>query len=116
MPFDCSTYDVVSPVSQMLREGREQVQRGWCQRIMRQRGSVCMIGSLNIIDFEVFATTEKLMLEAIDDLGYSYSTVAAFNDDFCRTKEQVLEVYDRAIELSMPVTQRYRVYREAIAA
>ena len=100
MPFDCSTYDVVSPVSQMLREGREQVQRGWCQRIMRQRGSVCMIGSL----------------EAIDDLGYSYSTVAAFNDDFCRTKEQVLEVYDRAIELSMPVTQRYRVYREAIAA
>ncbi len=83
---------------------------------MRQRVSVCMIGSLTITDYEVFAIAEKLILEAIHELGYAYSSVVAFNDDPCRTKEQVLEVYDTAIALSMQMTQRYWQDSELLAA
>ena len=90
---------------------------------MRQRGSVCMIGSLTITDYQVFTIAEKLILEAIHESGYAYPSVVAFNDDSCRTKEQVLEVYDTAIALSMPaitlsmpMTQHHWRYPELIAA
>ena len=105
MPFDGTDYQILSPVTHMLIDGRQRVQNGWSQRIMRQRGSVCMIGSLTITDYEVFAIAEKLILEAIRELGYAYSSVVAFNDDLGRTKEQVLEVYDIAIASSMPMTR-----------
>ena len=116
MPFDGTYYEKVSPVTQMLLEGKQQVQRGWCQQVMRRRGSACMIGSLTICDFDVFVEAEKLLLEAIGGFGHSYRSVAEFNDDVTRTKEQVLEVYDRAIELSKPIITRSRLYREPVAA
>jgi len=118
MPFDGANYQILSPVTHMLIDGRQRVQNGWSQRAMRQRGSVCMIGSLTITDYEVFAIAEKLMLEAIHELRYTYSSVVAFNDDLRRTKEQVLEVYDIAIALSMPSTrtQHHWQYRELLAA
>jgi len=100
MPFDGANYEVTSPVTQMLVEGKDRVQSGWCQQTMRQRGSVCMIGSLMISDFDAFVQAESLLLRAMNLLGYSQRTVRDFNDDMSRTKGQVLEVYDRAIELS----------------
>ena len=57
---------------------------------------------------ELFTKAEKLMREAILNLGYSYRSVADFNDALYRTKEQVLEVYDMAIELSVTATQPRR--------
>jgi len=100
MPFDGANYEVTSPVTQMLVEGKDRVQKGWCQQTMRQRGSVCMTGSLMISDFDAFVQAESLLLRAMKLLGYSQRTVRDFNDDMSRTKGQVLEVYDRAIELS----------------
>jgi hypothetical protein len=104
MPFDGSHSQTVFPVTQMLIEGKRQVTSGWCQGAMRQRGSACMIGSLTVSDFELFSNAEALLLEAIRKLGYPHSSVAGFNDDLHRTKQQVLEVYDRAIADSLPVT------------
>jgi len=100
MPFDGANYEVISPITQMLIEGKDRVQSGWCQQTMRQRGSVCMIGSLMISDFDVFVQAETLLQNAISQLGYSQRTVRDFNDDRSRTQVQVLEVYDKAIELS----------------
>jgi hypothetical protein len=116
MPFDGTDYQVLSPVTHMLMDGRQRVQNGWSQRVMRQRGSVCMIGSLTITDYEVYAVAERLILEAIHGLGYAYLSVVAFNDDLRRTKKEVLEVYDTAITLSMPMTQRYLQDSELLAA
>jgi len=118
MPFDGTDYQVLSPVTHMLMDGRQRVQNGWSQRVMRQRGSVCMIGSLTITDYEVYAVAEGLILEAIHGLGYAYLSVVAFNDDLRRTKKEVLEVYDTAITLSMPTTKthHYWQYPELIAA
>jgi hypothetical protein len=100
MPFDGTTYEIASPVTHMLAEGKDRVQRGWCQQTMRQRGSVCIIGSLKVLDFESFVQAENLLLDAVNLLGYPQRTVRDFNDDISRTKEQVLAVYDKAIELS----------------
>jgi hypothetical protein len=101
MPFDGSKYVTASPVTRMLMEARQQVEQGWCQHSMRQRGSVCMIGALDINDYTQFIDAETLLLEAIRSLGHSHSSVAAFNDDLGRTKTQVLTAYDRAIDNSM---------------
>jgi hypothetical protein len=100
MPFDGSTYVSASPVTRMLVESKRQVEQGWCQHAMRQRGSVCMIGSFTIEDYALFTEAEGLLLQAIGSLGYRHCTVAQFNDDPQRTRQQVLEVYDRAIERS----------------
>ena len=111
MPFDGTDYQVLSPVTHMLMDGRQRVQNGWSQRVMRQRGSVCMIGSLTITDYEVYAVAEGLILEAIHGLGYAYLSVVAFNDDLRRTKKEVLEVYDTAIALSMPTTRTHHYWQ-----
>ena len=103
MPFDGSKYVTASPVTQMLMEARQQVEQGWCQHSMRQRGSVCMIGALDIDDYSQFINAEAMLLQAIRSLGHSHASVAAFNDDLGRTKNQVLKVYERAIERSMTV-------------
>ena len=100
MPFDGANYEVISPITQMLIEGKDQVQSGWCQQTMRQRGSVCMIGSLKISDFDAFERAETFLMNAINLSGYAYRSVRDFNDDRSRTKGQVLDVYDKAIELS----------------
>ena len=100
MPFDGTSFETVSPVTQMLIDGRETVQLGWCQQNMRQRGSVCMIGSLTVADFDTFTQAEGLVLRAIQSLGYAHRSVPKFNDDVNRTKEEVLTVFDTAIELS----------------
>ena len=101
MPFDGVKYVTASPVTQMLMEAKQQVERGWCQHFMRQRGSVCMIGSLTINDYSQYLDAEALLREAIRGLGYAHSSVASFNDDRGRSKDEVLKVYDLAIEKSM---------------
>jgi len=79
MPFDGTTYEITSPVTHMLAEGKDRVQRGWCQQTMRQRGSVCIIGSLKVLDFESFVQAENLLLDAVNLLGYPQRTVRDFN-------------------------------------
>ena len=101
MPFDGSTYTLASPVTRMLVDSKRQVEQGWCQHATRQRGAVCMIGSFTIEDHAVFTRAEGLLMQAIGSLGYPHSTVVQFNDDALRTKQQVLDVYDRAIGQSM---------------
>jgi hypothetical protein len=100
MPFDGSDYVSTTSVTRMLMEGRQKVEQGWCQHATRRRGAVCMIGSFTIEDYSSFTKAEALLLKAMGSLGYPHSSVAQFNDDFHRTKEQVLDVYDLAIERS----------------
>lgn len=103
MPFDGSKYPTTSPITDMLVEARHRLDQGWCQLSMRQRGSVCMIGSLAIHEYDRFVDAERLLLDAIRDLGYPQSSVAAFNDAPSRTKRDVLDVFDRAIRRSITV-------------
>jgi hypothetical protein len=110
MPFDGQNYETVPPVTQMMMLGRQKLEGGWCQHMLRRNGYVCMVGSLTLTDLKMDAVAQKFMYEAIREYGYSHSTIEEFNDDKNRTKEQVLEVYDRAIELSM--LGRPRLFRK----
>jgi hypothetical protein len=101
MPFDGSDYPSTSSVTRMLMEGRRKLEQGWCQHATRRRDSVCMIGSFTIEDYSSFTKAEGLLLKAMGSLGYPHTSVAQFNDDCQRTKHQVLEVYDLAIDRSM---------------
>jgi hypothetical protein len=101
MPFDGSNYVSSNSVTRLLVEGRQKLEQGWCQQAMRQRGAVCMIGSFTIEDYALFREAEGLLLKAITSLGFPHSSVAQFNDDAERTKHQVINVYDLAIERSM---------------
>jgi hypothetical protein len=103
MPFDGSKPLISSPVTRMLVEARQQLAQGWCQHRTRQRGSACMIGSLTVTDYEVFVEAERLLLEAIRELGHPQTSVAAFNDAPGRTQQQVMDVYDRAVGRSLSV-------------
>jgi hypothetical protein len=103
MPFDGSKGLTASPLTQMLVEARQQLANGWCQNRTRQRGSACMIGSLTVIDYGLFIDAERLLLDAIQDLGHPQASVADFNDAPGRTKDQVLQVYDHAIWQSLTV-------------
>ena len=103
MPFDGSKSLTTSPLTRMLVDARQQLDQGWCQHRARQRGLACMIGSLAISDYDAFVEAERLLLGAIRDLGHLQTSVAAFNDAPGRTKQQVLQVYDRAIHRSLIV-------------
>jgi hypothetical protein len=103
MPFDGSKSLTTSPLTHMLVDARRQLDRGWCQHRARQRGSTCMVGSLAISDYDAFVAAERLLLDAIRDLGHPQTSVVAFNDALGRTKQQVLQVYDRAIHRSLIV-------------
>lgn len=103
MPFDGSRSLTTTPLTRMLVHARQQLTQGWCQHRARQRGSACMIGSLAITDYDLFVEAERHLLGAIQELGHRQGSVAAFNDAPGRTKQQVLEVYDRAIHRSLIV-------------
>ncbi len=99
MPFDGKNR-TISALTQILVDGRQRLDQGWCQHRARQRDSACMIGALVISDYEEFVAAERLLLDAIVALGYPQSSIAQFNDAPERTKQQVLQVYDRAIQQS----------------
>jgi|SRR5690242_12698165 hypothetical protein len=102
MPFDGSNR-TISALTRLLADGRQHLDQGWCQHRTRQRGSACMVGSLGISNYEEFIAAERLLLKAIVALGHTQSSIAQFNDAPGRTKQQVLEVYDRAIQQSLMV-------------
>jgi hypothetical protein len=88
MPFDGTQ---LSPATQALIEGRQQIEAGWCQGIARMAGAVCTAAavshSLNAI---------QMLYRAL-----GHERIVDFNDAADRTKEDVLDLYDRAIALSL---------------
>ncbi len=102
MPFDGNNR-AMSPLTHLLADARQQLDQGWCQHRTRQRGSACMIGSLTISNYQDFLAAERLLLDGIVALGHPERSIAQFNDAPGRTKQQVLQVYDHAIQQSLMV-------------
>jgi len=103
MPLDGSTYETEE--TRWLMEGRENLLRwGWCQNAAQGLGgTVCMLAALPIWgrSFEPMARAERILLAAIEALGYPRATSAAgWQDASGRTIDEVLAVYSRAIVIS----------------
>jgi hypothetical protein len=87
LPFDGLS---LSPVTRALIAGRERIERGWCQNAGRLGDSVCAgVAIGDVVALGVFR-------EAI-----GHHDISFWNDSPKRTKEDVLNTFDRAIALSM---------------
>lgn len=97
MPFDGSNFLYQNAVTQLLIEGRARVEQGWCRHAYQKRtGEVCMAGALGVRNA---LSVNVLQYDAIQRLRVAINgrDIEEFNDARGRTKEDILEVYDRAI-------------------
>ena len=118
MPSDGTTLD--DPIVRRLEEGKQVIlNQGWCQYIrVDGLNRVCLLGAYTgNCDIETVSHTTQAAIEALQNLipsryGYTHpwSRVAMWNNEDGRTKEQVLELIDRAI-----ATQRARALVEALS-
>lgn len=109
-----------SPVLKLLIQGRERIEKGWCQGAYRkavpgfgglwQKESYCMLGS---VDWHTMDTKDKCEtgVKAVQALGkqikdswvhgeyccHDQDRVAVYNDWQGRTKREVLHIFDLAI-------------------
>src|ERR1051325_10189007 len=99
MPLD-GTYSL--PLTRILLDGRAQIERGWVQHYTHTRSGVCLIGSLHDApDSSSSLAAQMFLLAAVKETGFAKESLPLFNDAPGRTKEEILAVYDRAIELSL---------------
>lgn len=91
-----------SAVTRLLREGRAAVERGWCQRTYRsEKGEVCALGALGFKN-GMLATESQVLAQRALRVGIFSSEpyIHHWNDRPERTKQDVLDAYDRAIVIS----------------
>jgi|SRR5947207_929590 len=106
MPFDGTEFrrqrpEIDVPVIQVLLRGRGNIEQGWCQGTARTREGVCLIASLHgAPNYETYVEAHKLLLRAIGETGFARGGILEFNDAPGRTKDEVLAVCDRALELA----------------
>jgi hypothetical protein len=97
MPFDGSE---LPAVTQHLIAGRRNIEAGWVQNFTRTRNGVCVIGALG----NYYNRAVDLLLAAVaqvDPEAFRTRNITAFNDRPGRTKQEVLEAFDRAVILSL---------------
>jgi len=87
MPFDGTT---LSRTTLALMNGRRRIERGWCQGVLNRGDEVCAIGAMK----------DHIALEMLME-AHGKTGLIDWNDEPGRTKEDVLELYDRAIALSL---------------
>jgi hypothetical protein len=106
-------------VSNLLQDARGKLEQGWCQKFLAVDGkgcavdvnspnvvAWCAIGSLAAIgsDDEAVSPVRSmayvLLAQALDERLKPISTLGAYNDATDRTKEDMLSLFDRAIELT----------------
>jgi len=95
-------------VTLVLKKGRERIETAWIKQ-RYQLGGFCTLGAIDYIDVcrprigPSFEAGKLLALSAGLLTGQKDLTgvIGSWNDIPCRTKEEVLQVFDRAIVKSM---------------
>jgi hypothetical protein len=108
MPFDGRNQ---SKAAGVLIEARNLVEEGWCRRSFMRRddqGNVryCIVGAIDAacrdgLDDELSylrAHAVNRMVEAAGTRNRGEVGISIWNDSWRRTKEEVLQAFDRAIE------------------
>jgi len=110
MPLDGSNYE--TELTRWLIEGRENLLRlGWCSEgAYGSSGSVCMLAALPVWG-RVNDSVQQAHCALEDAIGQLFGRdhiplgVAYWNDMPVRTLDEVIAVYDRAIEISRKADQ-----------
>lgn len=111
MPFDITTYE--TPLVRDLRVARAWLAKyGWCQHdFMNDRREVCAFGAIRItlVWFRVTSPADTQRATAVYDAlarvsGETWFDLAKWNDTPGRTFDEVLNLFDRAIERELSLT------------
>jgi hypothetical protein len=105
MPLDGNEIEY-RPITRVLTDAYARLEAGfWPGPGSRGRlpegPAVCMIAALHDspgITFELYAAAQPFLLAAIQETGFTRGRVVEYSDS--HTKDEVLAVYQRAIELS----------------
>lgn len=109
MPFDGSIIDN-DPVIALLRTGRKRIERGWGRTFFRHfslikfRMVYCAVGAIR--SYYPFAFWLAKRMNEIESDAYQflvkacYRDIITWNDDYRREKEDVLRLYDKAINIA----------------
>jgi len=106
-------FPLESAVTKVLKKGRSRIEQGWGQRkLLDKYGNYCIVGAIDYIDDLGYAPDGRpshaagMLLALAADLNLSLGKglvgpLASWNDTPSRKKEEVLQVFDRAIVKSM---------------
>lgn len=106
MPFDGTGFrrqqsEINGPVIETLLLSRGKIEQGWCQGRGQTIDGVCLVVSLRgAPDHAAYAKAHMLLLHAIKETGFARGGISEFNDTRDRTKDEILAVCDRAVELA----------------
>jgi hypothetical protein len=86
---------------EILIRGKQKIlERGWCQHMsIAPDGRCCMIGALALAA-ERFDGADYPARRVLENVIGPVWSIPSFNDAPGRTKEEVLEVFDKAITLA----------------
>jgi hypothetical protein len=97
LPFDGTKLD---DVTKLLIEGRERIEQGWCQGRFEAKGSFCMLGAIRY-DHQTTKWRRAARKRLARALGLGQEAdgnhIPNWNDAPGRTKDEVLQAFDRAI-------------------
>lgn len=101
---------ILPELTQYLIEARGFVERGWCKKsYINTIGSVCAVGGLEASERKKygrfictpFFTKARQLLQQSIPAHFAYQGTESYNDSLSTTKQDILDLYDRAIQLSL---------------
>ena len=113
MPFDNPGAEVeLNDVTLKLIEGRQRIERGWCQERYKLNDSYCALGAIGVDEMR----TEELQSSCVSYLhkflpsfirsdaspeAEPETLIIFYNDEPNRTHSEIIDLFDRAIADSM---------------
>ena len=105
----------MSETTRILKHARSLVRRGWCQSadarnktnrsvnyLSPKAVKFCISGALDRaatqIEGHISGKAHRLLRKGIPIKYRTYVGVIAYNDHFCKSRKQALEVFNRAIQ------------------
>lgn len=88
-------------VSELLGEARDELAMGWTKGAYSHNGSVCAVGAIERVALRTMDVVAAARAQAeVDRLAreiYGDSRVQEFNDRYSTSKQDVLDLFDKAI-------------------
>ena len=99
-------HETVSPTVQRLLNGRERIARGWCQKLSTgtpKDGGPMRYCALAAVAKDVYPydVSEDIVLLLKRALPSGFRSVMVYNDSLTTTRDDIIALYDRAIELAL---------------
>lgn len=107
----------MNKIQMKFQAAKDLISKGWIQRAMHGDGSFCLVGAVDRVSGADYGHMQEILINTIkvNDLKYvnykpnnwfvfsSTDFITRWNDNKARTKDQVLDIIDKAIADSAKV-------------